>query len=71
MPHTLRRVGTDDETLAELTVLAGYDDDLAAQATRLTNRLRDALLHVHPRSMSTRPSNACSGPRWTAAACST
>ncbi len=48
MPHTLRRVGTDDETLAGLTVLAGYDDDLAAQSTRLTNRLRDALLHVHP-----------------------
>ncbi|SFO37131.1 Transposase IS116/IS110/IS902 family protein [Pseudonocardia ammonioxydans] len=48
MPHTLRRVGTDDETLAELTVLAGYDDDLAGQSTRLTNRLRDALLHIHP-----------------------
>jgi len=48
MPHTLRRVGTDDETLAGLSVLAGYDDDLAAQSTRLTNRLRDALLHVHP-----------------------
>ena len=48
MPHTLRRVGTDDETLAELAVLAGYDDDLAAEATRLTNRLRDALLHIHP-----------------------
>jgi len=48
MPHTLRRVGTDDETLAELGVLAGYDDDLAAESTRLTNRLRDALLHVHP-----------------------
>jgi transposase len=48
MPHTLRRVGTDDETLAELTVLAGYDDDLAAESTRLTNRLRDAMLHVHP-----------------------
>jgi transposase len=48
MPHTLRRVGTDDDTLAELTVLAGYDDDLAAQTTRLTNRLRDALLHIHP-----------------------
>jgi len=29
MPHTLRRVSTDDETLAELRVLAGYDDDLA------------------------------------------
>ncbi len=48
MPHTLRRVGPDDQTLAGLTVLAGYDQDLAAQATRLTNRLRDALLHVHP-----------------------
>jgi transposase len=48
MPHTLRRVGKDDETLAGLTVLAGYDADLAAEATRLTNRLRDALLHVHP-----------------------
>jgi transposase len=48
MPHTLRRVGTDDETLAELSVLAGYDDDLAGQSTRLTNRLRNALLHVHP-----------------------
>ena len=48
MPHTLLRVGTDDETLAELSVLAGYDDDLASESTRLTNRLRDALLHVHP-----------------------
>jgi transposase len=48
MPHTLRRVGTDDETLAGLSVLAGYDDDLAAQSTRLTNRLHEALLHIHP-----------------------
>jgi len=48
MPHALRRVGTDDETLAGLGVLVGYDDDLAAQGTRLSNRLRDALLHVHP-----------------------
>jgi hypothetical protein len=29
-------------------VLAGYDDDLAAQSTRLTNRLHVALLHIHP-----------------------
>lgn len=48
LPHTLRRVGTEDETLAGLCVLAGYDDDLAAQSTRLTNRLHDALLHTHP-----------------------
>lgn len=48
MPHTLRRVGSDDETLAGLSVLAGYDDDLVGESTRLSNRLRDALLHVHP-----------------------
>lgn len=48
MPHTLRRVGPDEATLAGLSVLAGYDADLAAETTRLTNRLRDALLHVHP-----------------------
>lgn len=48
LPHTLRRVGADDETLAGLSVLAGYDEDLVGESTRLTNRLRDALLHVHP-----------------------
>jgi hypothetical protein len=48
MPHTLRRVGAEEETLAGLSVLAGYDDDPAAQCTRLSNRLRDFLLHVHP-----------------------
>jgi hypothetical protein len=31
-----------------LGVLAGYDADLAAESTRLTNRLHAALLHVHP-----------------------
>ncbi|GIG93002.1 hypothetical protein Pen02_79380 [Plantactinospora endophytica] len=34
--------------MAALGVLAGYDADLANEATRLTNRLHDALLHVHP-----------------------
>ncbi|OHV66572.1 hypothetical protein BCD48_35805 [Pseudofrankia sp. BMG5.36] len=47
LPHTLRRVGTDDDALAGLTVLVGYDSDLAADATQLSNRLRDALLHIH------------------------
>jgi transposase len=48
LPHTLRAVGTDDEALAGMGVLAGYDQDLAGESTRLTNRLRDALLHIHP-----------------------
>lgn len=48
LPHALRRVGPDEQTTVELSVLAGYDADLAAESTRLTNRLHDALLHVHP-----------------------
>lgn len=48
LPHALRRVGPDEEAVTALGVLAGYDADLAAEATRPTNRLHDALLHVHP-----------------------
>jgi len=48
MPHTLRRVDAGEEALAELNVLVGFDDDLAAEATRLTNRLRGLLTQVHP-----------------------
>ena len=48
MPHTLRRVGADEEQVAGLAVLAGYDEDLAASSSRLTNQPRDALLHIHP-----------------------
>jgi hypothetical protein len=48
LPHTLRRVGPDEQAITALGVLAGYDADLANEATRLTNRLHDALLHVHP-----------------------
>jgi hypothetical protein len=33
MPHTLRRVDVGEEALAELNVLIGFDDDLAAEAT--------------------------------------
>ena len=48
LPHTLRRVGAEEHTTVQLAVLAGYDADLAIELTRLTNRLHDALLHVHP-----------------------
>lgn len=33
MPHTLRALAHDDETVAELTMLSGFDDDLAGQIT--------------------------------------
>src|SRR2546430_959260 len=37
-----------DETLAELGVLVGFDDDLAGEASRSTNRVRGLLTHIHP-----------------------
>ncbi|TDD20609.1 IS110 family transposase [Actinomadura sp. KC06] len=48
LPHTLRRVDIGDEALAELEVLVGYDDDLAAEATRIRNRIRGLLTQIHP-----------------------
>lgn len=48
MPHALRRVDTGDETLAELAVLVGFDDDLAGEATRTINRIRGLLTSIHP-----------------------
>jgi transposase len=37
-----------DDLLAQLRVLNGFDIDLAADLTRLTNRLRDALTSISP-----------------------
>ncbi len=48
LPHTLRRVDTGDEALAELEVLVGFDDDLAGEATRVSNRIRGLLTQIHP-----------------------
>ena len=48
MPHTLRSVKLDDETLAELGVLCGFDDDLAGQITATSNRIRGLLTQIHP-----------------------
>lgn len=48
LPHTLRSIDTDDETVAELTMLTGFDDDLAAESTRIRNRIRGLLSQIHP-----------------------
>jgi transposase len=48
LPHTLRRVDTGDEALAELEVLVGFDDDLAGESTRVSNRIRGLLTQIHP-----------------------
>lgn len=37
MPHTLRSLEVTDEITAELTVLVGFDQDLAVEANRTSN----------------------------------
>ncbi len=48
MPHALRRVDVGDEALADLEVIVGFDDDLAAEVTRVTNRIHGLLTQIHP-----------------------
>ena len=48
MPHTLRSLRLADEPLVELTMLCGFDDDLAAQITQTSNRTRALLTQIHP-----------------------
>ncbi len=48
LPHTLRPVDVGDEALAQLEVLVGFDDDLAGEATRISNRIRGLLTGIHP-----------------------
>ncbi|MGF6652577.1 hypothetical protein OKW34_003166 [Paraburkholderia youngii] len=48
MPHTLRSLRLADEPLGELTMLCGFDDDLAAQITQTRNGIRGLLTQIHP-----------------------
>lgn len=48
MPHTLRSIQVADEQVAELSMLCGFDDDLAKQVTATSNRLRGLLTQIHP-----------------------
>jgi transposase len=48
MPHTLRILDLADEITAELTMLVGFDQDLAGEANRTSNRIRGLLTQFHP-----------------------
>ncbi len=48
MPQALRALPKSDEALAELTLLCGFDDDLAGQITQVSNRIRGLLTQIHP-----------------------
>lgn len=64
MPHTLRSLRLADEPLAELTMLCGFDDDLAAQITQTSNRIRGLLTQIPSRA------NGFWGLAWTIRPCS-
>jgi hypothetical protein len=48
MPHTLRSLQLTGGITAEPTVLAGFGQDLAAEATRTSDRTRGLLTQFHP-----------------------
>ncbi|MFG2794926.1 IS110 family transposase [Streptomyces sp. NPDC048419] len=48
MPHLLHSIEADESVRAELSMVLGYDDDLAQDATRTSNRLRGLLTSIHP-----------------------
>ena len=48
VPHTLRRLDIPSQAQADLSMLLGYDDDLAGQVTAAVNRLRGLLVQIHP-----------------------
>lgn len=48
MPHPLRSLKPTDEITAELPVLVGFDQDIAAEAPCTSNRIRGLLTQFHP-----------------------
>jgi transposase len=48
LPHALRSLVLADEQVAELSMLCGFDDDLAQQITATSNRIRGLLTQIHP-----------------------
>ena len=48
MPHALRALKAGSDELTELSVLCGFDDDLAGQITQVSNRIRGLLTQIHP-----------------------
>ena len=48
MPHTLRAVSASDEDVAALSMLTGFDLDLARQVNQSANRIRGLYTQIHP-----------------------
>ena len=48
MPHTLRAINASDEDAAALSMLTGFDLDLARQVNQTANRIRGLYTQIHP-----------------------
>ena len=48
LPHALRSIQLADESVAELSMLCGFDDDILQQMTATSNRIRGLLTQIHP-----------------------
>ena len=48
MPHTLRAINASDEEAAALSMLTGFDLDLARQVNQTANRIRGLYTQIHP-----------------------
>lgn len=48
MPHTLRAITGSDEDAAALSMLTGFDLDLARQVNQTSNRIRGLYTQIHP-----------------------
>ena len=58
MPHTLHAISTSDEETAALSMLTGFDLDLARQVNQTANRIRGLYTQIHPAL------EAVVGPGW-------
>jgi transposase len=48
MPHALRSIQVDDEQVAALGMLCGFDEDIVKQINQTGNRIRGLLTQIHP-----------------------
>jgi transposase len=48
LPHALRSISGEADSIAELRVLCAFDDDLATEINQASNRYRALLAKVHP-----------------------
>ena len=67
LPHALRPIRLEDEQVAELSMLCGFDDDIVGQMTATSNRIRGLLMQIHPALERVLGPHLDHRPSWTSA----